>query len=318
MGDKGCFREGFQVICSPSDNVAILADSSEIPLLEINNLTLGEARVQSKVARLCNSTSSTIEDIQSVNFSVGPSFTVSGARNKFTAIGCATVASIVRGPVPDDSSVTSACGSFCYKEDSIDNGTKCLGRGCCQSPIPESLNSFYPVFLTDVDNSGVQNFSACSYAFIAEEDSFKFDPSYAKSNSFQKHYNPHLVLDWVVGQETCAEAMKSESSYACKFQNSTCIDVPGRGYRCSCSAGYDGNPYLDGGCQDIDECKTLPQPCTKDGQCINTEGSYACTCSRGTHSDDAKSLPCTPTDDNGPNKMVIGISVALSLLSSLC
>jgi len=57
-----------------------------------------------------------------------------------------------------------------------------------------------------------------------------------------------------------------------------------------------------------------PYLAKKGGQCSNTNGSYTCTCPRGTHSDDAKSLPCTPTDDNGPNKMVIGISVCLICL----
>ncbi|RCV20121.1 hypothetical protein SETIT_4G030700v2 [Setaria italica] len=308
---KGCSLEGFEVVCPP-DNVPILllnTSNSSTPLLGIN-LTLGEARVQNSIAQYCNFTNNT-DVFKTSIFVAGPSFTVSGAKNKFTAIGCATVASIFSSP---ESSLTSACGSFCYRENSIDNGTECFGRGCCQSPIPERLHQFYPSFYTVSNDTGVQSFSPCSYAFIAEEDSFQFHPSYAKSQDFEMNYGYPMVLNWVVGQDSCAEARKKDNglTYACKSTNSTCIDMPGRGYLCNCSEGYHGNPYLVGGCKDIDECIALPQPC-KGGQCSNTIGNYTCTCPRGTHSNDPKSIPCTRTD-NGPNTKVIGVSIGLICL----
>nr|CAB3466942.1 unnamed protein product [Digitaria exilis] len=307
IGPEVCFREGFEVNCGP-DNVAILVNSSMIPLLDVN-LDLSEARVQNNaIARLCKYTlenGTEQRDWTTTNFDVGPSFMVSGAKNKFTAIGCATVASIMIGPnYGKESFVTCACGSFCYREDFIDNQTECFGRGCCQSAIPpESLNSFYPSILFTIDNTGVQSFSPCSYAFIAEEGSFEFNPSYATSTSFDTTHGHPLVLSWIVGEGTCVEA-KNGSSYACVSTNITCSDVPDRGYRCNCSEGYHGNPYLVGGCQDIDECKILPHPC-KGGECTNTNGDYTRTCPRGTHSEDPKTIPCTETN-NGPNKLIHG------------
>ena len=32
---------------------------------------------------------------------------------------------------------------------------------------------------------------------------------------------------------------------------------------------------------DIDECSTDPSPCDADADCINSEGSYSCTCKQG-------------------------------------
>ncbi|KAJ6934382.1 wall-associated receptor kinase-like 8 [Populus alba x Populus x berolinensis] len=44
--------------------------------------------------------------------------------------------------------------------------------------------------------------------------------------------------------------------------------------RCSCSEGYEGNPYLQ--CRDIDECEDRNNICHGLTRCVNTKGSYKC------------------------------------------
>uniref|UniRef100_A0A2N9GAK9 EGF-like domain-containing protein n=1 Tax=Fagus sylvatica TaxID=28930 RepID=A0A2N9GAK9_FAGSY len=98
-----------------------------------------------------------------------------------------------------------------------------------------------------------------------------------------------MVLDWAVGNETCEKAARNETNFACKG-NSECHDLHSRdGYHCKCKQGYQGNPYLDDGCQDINECEepTLNN-CTRAKNCVNTEGSYNCRCPKWHHGNGRK------------------------------
>jgi len=252
---EGCFHEGFNVTCNDEDQAAYLGTQKTFKVFDID-LSHGEARVQKYIAFGCdtdNEYTGLPKYDQESSFRYGHSFTISNTKNKFTAIGCATIA-IIQGK--NQHEYTSACGSFC-SEDSIENGTECTGMGCCQTSIPVSLRHYHISFLTvqGMNYSAVKNFSPCSYAFVAEANWFKFNTSYAKSTTFGELYygdgdrGVPMVLDWVVDNKTCGEAKKMKS-YACVAMNSSCIDAQnGLGYRCNCARGYEGNPYLKGGCQ---------------------------------------------------------------------
>ena len=61
------------------------------------------------------------------------------------------------------------------------------------------------------------------------------------------------ILKWAISNTTCDVAKnQNQNRYACISTNSECTNVTHGpvyiGYRCKCSHGYEGNPYVRNGC----------------------------------------------------------------------
>ncbi|KAL0360054.1 UNVERIFIED_CONTAM: Wall-associated receptor kinase [Sesamum radiatum] len=255
--------------------------------IEITNISLdGQLTVLQYIARDCYAPNATRISHNKPWITLPTYFTVNNTANKFTIVGCDTYAYVSGWWL--NQSYTTGCMAFCNAKDDLVEGS-CMGLGCCQlTYIPQD------VWTVEIDLRSFSNytnrsgFDNCSYAFLAQETAFTVSQQSIANLKNVTHLP--MVADWAIGNMTCEEAKKNSSAYACKSLNSMCYKPDnGYGYRCSCLEGYQGNPYLVGGCQDIDECKL--GKCRYD--CQNTNGNYTCLCPKGYHGD---GQTCSPRD----------------------
>nr|XP_017224752.1 PREDICTED: wall-associated receptor kinase 2-like [Daucus carota subsp. sativus] len=247
--------------------------------VQIHEILNSQMRVSNVMATKCySSTGDLTTDKPAYTNLLDSPYTFSEL-NTFSVVGCDDVALIIGS---DQRNYSGGCITVCSKaEDVLDYG--CSGIGCCQTVIPKGLKYYYTSLSTLRNHTEVWSFDPCSYAFLGEKESFKFrgasdfsDPTFINRTMD----SVRIVLDWVIGNQTCDQARNSDA-YACQ-SNTFCTtsDSGFGGYSCSCLEGYEGNPYLSPGCQDIDECAD-PTKNSCEKICINTPGSYNCSCPHG-------------------------------------
>ncbi|XP_018465489.2 wall-associated receptor kinase 2-like [Raphanus sativus] len=268
----GCYYAGqdnFNLTCNETTNELFFFN-----MQVINIAHSGELRVLQSTSFTCyNSENNTNELFYNTNL---VNFTLSN-KNRFTAVGCNTYAFMTT--FKRDRNYSTGCLSLCDSTPK-ENGL-CSGDGCCQTSVPKRSRRFRIRSRRFDRETSVSDFNPCFYAFLVEDGMFSFSPSQDLQNLRNVTKFP-IVLDWSIGEQTCLQV--GNTSICGK--NSECLNSTTRtGYNCKCKAGYEGNPYLLDGCQDIDECTTSStiyrHNCSASSTCNNTMGHFLCYCPPG-------------------------------------
>ncbi|KAL7142043.1 hypothetical protein ABFS83_08G095900 [Erythranthe nasuta] len=280
--ESGCSIDPqFDINCNTSFNPPIPFISTGNT--EVSDITDSQIRIKNSVAVVCYDKLGKPIKQNSLWIELSPYLSFSDA-NKFTIIGCDDF-SIMSGTY--GSIFSTGCVSLCYEKEDLRDGS-CTGIGCCQTSIPKGLQSFETSLGSLRNHTEVWSFDPCGYAFLAEQNTYTFHSSDLIDGTFANKIiqNVPILLDWVIGNKSCGQSQNS-SDYACQ-KNTYCIDSDTGlgGYRCSCLGGYEGHPYLDPGCTDINECEN--SPCVANSICTNSLGSYNCLCSDGLTGDGTK------------------------------
>ncbi|CAL5015916.1 unnamed protein product [Urochloa decumbens] len=269
----------FNVSCRvQEDGTSKTFISHDLELLD-TSLAHSTIRVLNRIETYCYNASGLLEgNFWGFNARNTP-YRFSDIQNKFTVIGCNTIGYIGDNGNSNQTNYLSGCVATCNELSDLTNGS-CSGIGCCQTSIPKGMSTYQVGFQIGGNSSCKWR---CNYAVLMEAAAFNFSTTYIDTFNDTNAGQVPMVLDWAIRNESSCEVARQNKTgtYACLSANSECADSPnGPGYLCSCSKGYEGNPYLPGGCQDYNECKDNSS-CPSGGICHNTVGGYRCSCRPG-------------------------------------
>ncbi|XP_037477430.1 wall-associated receptor kinase 2-like [Triticum dicoccoides] len=305
FGPPRCHWPGLNLTCDtsgPQPPRLLLGDGAlRVAAISLRNATVRVVRAGSIVD------SASVTSDRNVSF--GGGFVDAGYMlsngNELVLSGCNLLATLVEdlGVGPGRSGIISGCASFCsFRNKKVDSvgqlaGKYCSGMACCQAPINyhSSPTGVHLRWLDAGNHSEALTFLP-TYVFVAEEGWFDRRPLAdellsVKQSPSEAALEVPFVLLWGVKQglpplptltaNTSTACSDDAHRRLCKSDHSVCA-VGNLGYTCQCHGGYDGNPYLTHGCQDVNECEQ-PHDYGCFGKCINTIGGYKCQCPQGTH-----------------------------------
>ncbi|XP_010248080.1 PREDICTED: wall-associated receptor kinase 2-like [Nelumbo nucifera] len=192
----------------------------------------------------------------SVSYSFPNTYRLSNTRNRFMAVGCDTY-----GKLYDykDSVFYVDCRSSCLNDTEVTASSSCGGFGCCQTTIPNDLNDFLVSIGSRNGFEYTRNISRCGLGvLLSDEQDSLFDSQVSQLWEMRNDVehlltvgiSTSIILDWaILRNQSCEEAQRSATTYACGSNTYCTNSTNGPGYLCNCLQGYQGNPYLPDGCQ---------------------------------------------------------------------
>ncbi|XBI05512.1 hypothetical protein VPH35_133672 [Triticum aestivum] len=235
----GCFLAGFQI-------PFILTEDSLSPV-ELTSVSVAEGKLQVH-APFCyncklNQTYNSSRNYIDISFPYRSPFLLSEESTVLMGIGKDPVRAVQEFGPSCDVTVESFADHV--------NGTCCSGRGCCQATLlPQTSNN-----IVTMKSYGYHN--GCAYSMLVDKSWYNFTSLDLDGDVFLRKNDARgvpIVVDFVMVNHSCPRpGQQAHDGYACANDNTMCVQVPfyhdTPGYLCRCSQGYQGNPYIQTGCQ---------------------------------------------------------------------
>ncbi|KAL5787115.1 hypothetical protein ACOSP7_004064 [Xanthoceras sorbifolium] len=281
------FPFGIEESCAMDGFFKVDCNSSKPYLREINLEVLdlsidGTMRVSYSVYNTCDPT----QNLATANLKTSP-FIFSQTKNRILGVGCGNYSLLSN----DDSVIAQCLTTTC--------GRSGNSSSYCQSTIGSPLKGFAPFIETSPDDQ------ECHYAALVEEGFL--EQNLKNPQDLRRLTHVPVVLEWSVLARyfdffARNKSKTYESTSTCERSACSCFSSDSPTVRCNCLRGFQGNPYLLDGCQDIDECATNTTICGSQN-CENFIGGYNCYSSARSKSEESK-----------VNMIILGLSTSFGTL----
>ncbi|KAL2518932.1 Wall-associated receptor kinase-like 8 [Abeliophyllum distichum] len=201
----------------------------------------------------------------------GTPFIFSRFYNVLIVLGCKNVVTLLT-----NKTTAGVCMAVCRSSGYTPTYTSCNGVDCCKTNIPQLLQEQQIIY-----RSSDTNTRFCGYAFLVHDNWLLNDYKKYKglqgnlSNPFDNEFVlAPVALDWEFRPADFELVICRNRPY---YSSDGRILYNSSSMLCLCKNGFDGNPYLKHGCQDIDECSNSTLNfCSYGETCINKFGYYKC------------------------------------------
>ncbi|KAL7132374.1 hypothetical protein ABFS83_12G070000 [Erythranthe nasuta] len=271
IGSSCSFNSSFEVTCISQNSTAVVVPFlSSINMEALNFSVHGTVTVKNPVAPMkCSEKQETAHLVRSLEKSP---FTISGDYNLLVVLGCLNSVWVRANAT----AIVGGCMAIC---DANSTDSSCNGVNCCQTTLPPRLKELKYTY-QGLNRVGTNNIS-CGYAFPTENKWFQVEYNMYKGlqnnmlNPFDQNFeSAPLVLEWELDNPTFPGpgSCPNPLSFPRQYDYGSSIQY------CSCGDGYEGNPYISGGCIDINECSDpkLNTCAYLNATCINSIGGYQC------------------------------------------